>query len=166
MIEMDYVKQKERESTQSISLEKWMQKKEEMSIDARVRVSGVLDTSEPPRTLDQLCVFLKEHKSDSPVLLISLENTLNTCLERLGSLLAIHPLTIEDCLSERGREKLEVFPSYLFILLQDPPLSLLVLPRILISIHRQSHQNTDGKEEKGEGGGGGAGVMNLVHQRV
>jgi len=46
---------------------------------------------------------------------ISVESGSNRDIELVGSFFGLHPLTIEDCQSKGIREKLEVFPNYLFL---------------------------------------------------
>lgn len=46
---------------------------------------------------------------------ISVEDADDRVVERIGRYFGLHPLTIEDCQSKGIREKLEVFPEYLFL---------------------------------------------------
>jgi hypothetical protein len=46
---------------------------------------------------------------------ISIEDGDDAATEHIGSYFGLHPLTVEDCQSRGIREKLEVFPEYLFL---------------------------------------------------
>lgn len=57
---------------------------------------------------------VREPLAQTP-LWISVEDADDRVVERIGRYFGLHPLTIEDCQSKGIREKLEVFPEYLFL---------------------------------------------------
>jgi hypothetical protein len=68
-------------------------------------------------------------------------------ISKLGRKLGLHPLTIEDCCAAGGRQKLEPFENYLFLVMKSlhhdyyswdvgNPIKLLVFPNMCISFHR------------------------------
>lgn len=96
---------------------------------------------------------------------ISVEDGDNETTELIGRYFGLHPLTIEDCQSKGIREKLEVFPEYLFLVfhaleesrhdssssavnatspmrdltrevMRTTPLKLVVFPSLVLSFHK------------------------------
>jgi Mg2+ and Co2+ transporter CorA len=84
---------------------------------------------------------------DPNVIWIDVEGAQVSEIEKLGKRFELHPLTIEDCCASGGRQKLEPFENYLFLVFKslhhdyyswdiDNPIKVLVFSNIVLTFHR------------------------------
>eukprot|EP00475_Leptophrys_vorax_P040127 TRINITY_DN7399_c0_g1_i1.p1 TRINITY_DN7399_c0_g1~~TRINITY_DN7399_c0_g1_i1.p1 ORF type:complete len:629 (+),score=139.20 TRINITY_DN7399_c0_g1_i1:1610-3496(+) len=84
---------------------------------------------------------------NSNVMWIDVEGAQVPEIENLGKKFELHPLTIEDCCASGGRQKLEPFENYLFLVLKslhhdyyswdiDNPIKILVFSNVVLTFHR------------------------------
>jgi len=78
-----------------------------------------MQTAESPlsgmsRATSSTSLQQREPLAQTP-LWISIEDGDDVAVEHIGRYFGLHPLTVEDCQSRGIREKLEVFPEYLFL---------------------------------------------------
>jgi len=102
-------------------------------------------------SLEELLAASVDHNYSSeqgPPLWFAVSGADDETYRQLGNKFSLHPLTVEDCqsISERGREKLEIFQSYLFLMfeltgLQEVPdhepisIRLIVFKNCILSFH-------------------------------
>lgn len=82
-----------------------------------------------------------------PVMWIDVEGANSSEIEKIGRMLRVHPLTIEDCLLSTSRQKLEPFEEYIVVILSslhhvvfepehENPIKMLIFPNLVITFRR------------------------------